>query len=424
MTRAGNWPLVVPSFWGSLTWTAALIVLYIIDIGWYPPGWYAVAILTAMGTSFLASFALFSQIYRSYFDTHYDAIFPTIRLRWVLLLHAAGVASCALFIHDMNASAYLPGDFLDVLISDPLEIRKVPLDDLSRGIYLNYFAWVASFISGTQAAKRPGARPIHFALVFIQIVASLVFLSKVRPIIVLFLFVLPYLILSRKRASALRLGGMATVLAAMVAGFFLVWSDTTGKTFDLGIGYPPAIETFFLYLTSGPAYLSHIIYVEAPDFSPARILRPFYTLSALLIGTTPPPSAITPFYDLPITTNVGTGLEPWFRDLGGFGILLGIFVLSFGVDLIAYWGLLFGRITGFMVSIVMCMCSALCFFAPRLTTGPVAGILLVFVLHVLAVSSWGLLSPIVKDFLGLARQTAVGPDTLNQALPSKRTTPH
>jgi hypothetical protein len=97
-------------------------------------------------------------------------------------------------------------------------------------------------------------------------------------------------------------------------------------------------------------------------------------------------AADIPFYSIPITTNVGTTLEPWFRDYGVAGVLIGILVVSFGVDLIAYWGLKFGRVTGTMVAVVMCFCSTLAFFVPRLTSGAVLGALLIFFLHFVCVA--------------------------------------
>src|SRR5206468_7567978 len=51
--------------------------------------------------------------------------------------------------------------------------------------------------------------------------------------------------------------------------------------------------------------------------------------------TEPPPSVILDAYYVPHPTNVGTALEPLYRDGGAFNVVVGIVVLSLGVDIVA-----------------------------------------------------------------------------------------
>lgn len=404
-SRSGNWIFAIPSFWGLATWSVALSAYLFGGIGWEPVNEIALSLLLMMPACFLFSLLIFSPVVRSVFNHRYDRLFPKVKLRWEFLLHGLGVVSSLMVIYSVTHSGWIDGDFFTTMINDPIAIRTATSKNPPVGIYIGYAGWIGAFISGAQAGMYKKGRWVHYLLLAIQVVASLVFLSKIRPIAIILLFAFPYLILNYRRFSLARLVTLCATLIVVIVGFFLVWSDSTGKVYALDLGYPPAVETFLLYLTSGPAYFSHIVAVEVPDMDLSRTLRPFYMLSAMLFDTAPPPPSIIPFYSIPITTNVGTTLEPWFRDYGIAGVLVGVFVVSFGVDLIAYWGLKFGRISGTMVAVVMCFCSTLAFFVPRLTSGAVMGALLIFFLHFFTVMIRQLAAP-KRQTMPLSPQTS------------------
>lgn len=380
-SKSGNWIFAIPSFWGLATWTVAVAAYFFGGIGWFPPSETSIAILVAMSMSYLGSLMLFSPVIRSWFDRHFEDIHPPVGIKWIILLHVLGIGFCLLFVMDFEKSGLISDGFFRLLVDNPLEIRAVPLDGLTRGVQLSYIGWIAVFLSGASAALYKKGRLTNYLLVALQLAANLVFISKMRPIAIVFLFAFPYFVLYRRRFSFVRLGAISAILMAAIVAFFIYWSDATGKTYELGLGYPPAVETFLLYFTSGPAYLSHILEYELPDYDLSRTLRPVYMASAVIFGTDAPPSRILQYYDLPITTNVGTALEPWYRDMGFFGLGVGVVVLSFGLDAMAYWGLRFGRVTGLLLTVMMCVCSTLAFFVPRLSTGPVVGVVILFLLH-------------------------------------------
>ena len=392
-TRSGNWIFAIPSFWGLGTWTLALSAFLFGGMGWFPPDGLSLGILLLMPLFFIASLMFYGPVFKSLFDHHYRTLFPSIRLRWEMAFHLVGIVAAVMVVRSINASGLIEADYFTTFLENPMAIRRATTIEVPDGNYLGYAGWLGAFISGVQAGRKKKGRWIHFALLAIQVAANMVFVSKIRPISVILLFAFPYLIANYRRYGLSRILTLGTALLALIVGFFLVWSDSTGKVYGLGLGYPPAVETFLLYLSSGPAYFSQIVAVEVPDMDLSRTLRPFYTLSAILFGTEPPPSPIIPFYSIPFTTNVGTALEPWYRDVGLVGVVAGMFTLSFVVDLVAYWGLLFRRTTGFLITVMMCLCSALAFFAPRLTTGAVIGALMLFALHALIVAMATLMRP-------------------------------
>lgn len=376
--------MAIPSFWGAITWSMALFTYIFMDIGWYPPHFDSLLALFGMLFCFILSFFCFSPFVKNQFDFHFENIVPKINFYYILVLHLIGLAATALFVSDISNSGYLSDNFFALLLADPLVIRAVPLDGLTRGIFLGYIGWLAVFLSATQVAVYRDRRVLNSILVILQICANILFLSKMRPVVVIMIFIVPFIIMTI-RYKFIKLSIIGVMFSIIIFVFFTSWSYVTGKVFELGIGYNPVVETFILYLTSGPAYLSHIMFIEQPEMTLSRTLRPLYVISSILFDTAQPPSRILPFYDLPISTNVGTALEPWFRDLGATGMFLGMIALSFGVDMVAYLGLRFGRLTGLLVVMTMCYCSIFAFFVPRLTTGPVFAVLSLFLLHVVLV---------------------------------------
>ncbi|UYQ70957.1 oligosaccharide repeat unit polymerase [Pelagibacterium flavum] len=379
--RAGNWLLGMPSFWGLMAWTVACSAYIFTDIGWNRPSAHGLSAMVWMTFCYLISLAVFSPRFRDHFNQQYEPAEIKVSTRWAIALHLLGIGFCLLYVHDIEQSGYLEGSFWAALVNSPMDIRQTPMAGMTRGVQLSYIGWLAVFLSGLSLAVSRKNAKTHILLTLLQLAANLIFMSKMRPFAVILLFVLPYLIFNRHRFSLTKLMALAAALMAGLVGFFIFWSEATGKTAGINQGYPPAVETFLRYLTSGPAYLSHILIVETPDYSLARTLRPIYTFMAVIFGTEAPPSRILEFYSIRLTTNVGTALEPWYRDMGLIGVLVGALVLSFGLDAMAYWGVKFGRLSGHLLAVMMCYCSIFAFFVPRLTTGAVVAVLGIFLIH-------------------------------------------
>lgn len=292
-----------------------------------------------------------------------------------------GLLGPLIFAYDIESTSQLSSSFIQTLLQDPLSIRKTNLEGIERGMYLGYFGWLASLLTGARIANELPNRKFLLLLVLIQTAANLVFLSKVRPLAILVLTIFGYLLATRKTISIKHALFNLLLVALAFSAFFIIWSATTGKVWSQATDLHPALETLLLYLTVGYPYLIHIVEVEPVDGSfPSRVLRPAFTLASIFFGTTPPPSSILPFYELPYGTNVGTALEPFFRDAGLIGLCIGFFTLSFFVDYLALLAIRHGRTAGFCFAVVLCMSSASAFFAPRLGTGPVFLALLFFLL--------------------------------------------
>lgn len=342
-------------------------------------------LLIVMAFAFLTSACFFAPLFRAHMARRTENCLPLIPPRLLWILHLLGVCGSALFVHDLQVSGQLKDTFFHLLIQNPLEIRKADLTGVVRGIYLSYIGWLAAFVSGVFLARRVGRKSTHLVLIGLQLAANLVFLNKTRLVAVLLVAGLGYLFTTDRSFSMRGVVGATSLLAVVFITLFIGWSSATGKVFKQGVGLPPAVETFALYLTAGPPYLAHVVNTEPGGVGlPVRTLRPLFKASSKFFGTPTTPSPINDFYYLPYSTNVGTALEPFYRDAGGVGLILGIFILSFGVDFLALFALRFGCLAGHLTVAALCYSSLSAFFVPKLTTGPV---LLTFVF--LALSFYG-----------------------------------
>ena len=373
-----NWIFCVPSFWGLLTWTSTSILYIAGPIAWQNPGTTGYLILCTMGLAFATSLLIHSPLYKKVIYSPIRRV-PSLGTAPLIGLHMLGFLGPILFVYDIESTSQLSSSFIQTLLQDPLSIRKINLEGIERGMYLGYIGWLASLLTGARIANELPNRKFLLLLVVLQTLANLVFLSKVRPLAIVILTIFGYLLAIRKTISLKQAFLNLLLVALTFSAIFVIWSTATGKVWSQATDLHPALETLLLYLTVGYPYLLNIVEVEIGDGSfPSRVLRPAFTLASIFFGTSPPPSSILPFYELPYGTNVGTALEPFYRDAGLIGLCIGFFTLSFVVDYLALIAMRHGRIAGFCLAVVLCMSSASAFFAPRIGTGPVFLALLLF----------------------------------------------
>lgn len=369
---SANWLFCIPSFWGLLAWTSTSALYIFGPLDWNPISATGYMLLLSMALAFLISIVFHAPLYKKAVNSPNRAL-PNSNINTLIALHLVGLLGSLIFAYDITAVYNQSFSFIEAFFQDPLSIRKASLDASPRGVYLAYFGWLASLLTGARLATKTNHRILLATLLLLQFASELVFMNKTRPLAVLILACFGYLFATRKAITL----GTASRYLLLIGGafciFFVAWSASTGKVWSQGTSLPPALETLVLYLTAGYPYLLHIIETEpGGDFASMRVIRPILTLSAILLGTPPPPSAILPFYELPYATNVGTALEPFFRDGGTLGLCIGFVILSAGVDYLSLTAIRHGRTFGLCLSTTLCLTSASTFFVSKINTGSVA----------------------------------------------------
>ncbi len=131
-------------------------------------------------------------------------------------------------------------------------------------------------------------------------------------------------------------------------------------------------QNIVFYLTSSYFYLDYIICNENPEYKFDRTINPaLKALKSIGIIEKEPTSLINDFYGQPYKTNVGTFLEPFFRDFVYIYMIFGIILHSV---LLNYLAFLFLKIKSsfslFLVSNI-CVINFFSFFTPKLNNFPI-----------------------------------------------------
>ena len=288
----------------------------------------------------------------------------------VIWLGLVGLAGCLIYLRDMAAKFGGLGILWILYTGDPLAIREAQQDFSSIGTQLSYFGWVSAGLAAVRLGQGRGGFS-DTALIVVQALMNVVFIDRTRPIWVIFTCVIAFII-SRRSLSVGTIGRTLGIVGILGVGFFVGFSMLTGKVVeDRGDPFRDAIFSLVYYFTNAFPYLAHIIDQDGVhDYVPKAILTPLFQALAPLGLVDPPPPRILPFLNVPFSTNVGTGLEPFFND-GGFAYLcLGMIVYSFGLNAIGTWMLRHGGALGLIAWAHTCFTAFMCFFTPKINSAP------------------------------------------------------
>lgn len=364
-----NGAIFSPSFFGFCTWSATYLLYVSNLLPWEPAAPEVHLIFILQIALFLVSTLLFSRYFAVAKPT--DRSLGGIRVPsvWVVLyLHAIGFAGIAKFALDFSPS--LPDGFVGSLLGDSSQIRALGAEMTSIGTQLSYFGWLAVGISVCY-------RKINWWLLSIstlQLLSNFVFIDRTRPVWILFTAFL-CLVWTRKNLDGWR---VFRYLAMLGIGFILLfvgvalWSGKMGEgLFDDNVN--PLVGSLYLYLTAGFSYFGHMLQVEMPPdyLVPERIFAPVLTVLSGFGISAPPPSQILEPYEIPYPSNVGTALEPFYRD-GGFGFLMvGMLIYSFGFNVFGLWFLKARNAVAVYAWATLCFCNFIGFFTPKIGNFPV-----------------------------------------------------
>lgn len=380
-----NGAIFTPSFYGLCTWTVAYL-FYVSDLlPWESAALEVHMIFILQMILFFAATLLFSKYFAVAKQTGRSLCMlriPSVLV--VVSLHTIGFAGIAKFILDFSPN--LIDGFFASLLDDSSQIRALGAEMTSVGTQLSYFGWLAIGISVC-------SKKINWWLIFLSIIQfflNFVFIDRTRPVWILFAGFL-CLVWTRKDLDGWRvfqylaLLGISFILLFVAVAF---WSGKTGDgLFDNNVN--PLIGSIYLYLTAGFAYFGHMLQMELPPeyLVPERIFAPVLTVLAQLGLSAPPPAQILDFYEMPYPSNVGTFLEPFYRDGGWEFLLVGILIYSFGFNLFGLWLLRSRNALAVYAWATLCFCNFIGFFTPKIGNFPVWFFVIIGVVAALCYSS-------------------------------------
>jgi hypothetical protein len=368
--------LLLPSVYGACMWGVWLALYTARLIPWDDLGATAFALCAAQLAALIGSAWAFSGRARETSpptrDRRPDAGNRSERTI-LLVLHAIGLLGVVKYVLDFSNAVGGLAIFGLMLVEAPHRIRWESEMTTSIGTQLSYFGWIA--IAWTVAHVRTRALNRNWlALAALQFVANLLFIDRTRPIWILFTAAAT-LAPTTHSTSIGRALKWTTASALAAAALFVAVGSWIGKI-DPNNPYgrtplPPQLENVYFYGTSGFAYFNHIVRVEHDvEYVPERVLYPLLKGLAAARLTREPPTQINDFYAVPFDTNVGTILEPFYRDGGIPFTLVGILLVSFGFDAFALW---LWRQRTFLADFAaanLCFTSFIAFFTPKIASFP------------------------------------------------------
>ena len=370
----------IPSFYGAVTWGAWLFLyaLNLIRVNDFNNSALAVFILTEV-LFILSVFVSFPR-YGHLLNHSKNAVVlgsdtdGFIGKPFLLTLHLMGFLGLLKYLIDL---AHYFGGINSVLFALLYEAATIRGDvDLpaSLGTPLSYFGWLAIAFTVFALANKKISK-WWILLIALQFLGNLMYVDRTRPIWILFTSLLMILPSSAHPTIQKIVKWMSVVLVISIVLFWLV-AEWTGKTYYEDKFENPKIpgmtQVMYAYGVSGFAYFNHMLANNEPiSYKPERTLYPLLRFLSRFGLTNEPPGMILEFYDVPFETNVGSFLEPFYRDGGFLFVLLGIIIYSFGFDLLAFKFLEFKNPFALYVWSNLCFTSFIAFFTPKITQFPI-----------------------------------------------------
>jgi oligosaccharide repeat unit polymerase len=364
-----NGAIFTPSFYGAITWVL-IYVLYAMDfLQWEAAGVEAHIVFVVQITFFLIATVLSAakfECINGVISKLGSIKHPSVKI--VLLLHSLGFFGLAKFIIDFSPN--LSNGFIQSLLVNPSSIRALGAEMTSIGIQISYFGWLAIGISLCYRKLNKWLLCISLA----QFLMNFIFIDRTRPVWILFTALLCYL-WSREHINGWKVLRILAILGAVFILLFVLIALWSGKTGDgsFSSDVNPLLGSLYIYITAGFAYFAHMVNVEISDnyFVLDRVLAPFWTVLSAFNLASPPPDQILDFYEMPYSSNVGTALEPFYRDGGFLFVLFGMIVYSFGFNAVGAWFLKRNNAYAVYAWATLCFCNLIGFFTSKIGNTPV-----------------------------------------------------
>ncbi len=372
----------MPSFYGAFTWGIWLSLYLMRLIRLDACSGMALAIYIATEIFFVLSMALSYPHYRGTILADHSQpgdVFPSCERRTalkltLLLFHLAGLLGLSTWL--MHIAGYLGGFNLVLLALTSAADTIRGASDLSStiGIQVSFLGWIAIALT-VYAVARKQVSKWWLVLALIQFLGNFLYIGRTQPIWIMFTSLL--MVLAALVSVNFRKAVMWTLLI-LVLFFALFWAigEWTGKAYYEDKFEDPRIpgvtQVMYAYGVSGFAYFNHmLVHHEPVSYSPERVLYPVSKLLSRFGLIQEPPSQILEFYAVPFETNVGSFLEPFYRDGGLLFVVFGILVYSFGLDILGLKLLQSGSPIALFAWANLCFTTFMGFFTPLLAEFPV-----------------------------------------------------
>jgi hypothetical protein len=342
----------IPGFYGAVTWGSWLILYFLNLIRIDPCSYSALVIYLFTEIMFLLSILCVLPKYRQYVAENDSEVSGdatqhrrTNHHRLILIiLHLVGFIGLAKYVIDYSRTMGGFWWFMFALLNDAASIRAEAVFNSasSVGTQIGYAGWLAIGLTFYYIARKQLSR-WWLIPALLQFAGNLAYIDKTKPLMILLtslLIMLPSAI-NRVRVKKI-VTWIAVTVFLTVMTFWLIaeWSSKAYFRSNNEATILPGITyDIYYYGVSGFAYFNKMLEINEPiSYLPERTLYPVLKFTAMLGLTREPLSQVIEFYDVPFPTNVGTFLEPWYRDGGFLFVFLGILIFSFGLD---YAGLFF-----------------------------------------------------------------------------------
>ncbi len=369
----------IPSCYGAFSWGVWLLLylLKLIRLDEVTP--LALAVFVVMELLFILSACLTFPYYRGVLNglnaaTGRSELSGYFGKSLLIVLHGLGLAGLMLYLADIVNYFGGISHFFFALLHEAASIRGDANLPSSAGTQLSYFGWLAIGFTIFGVAEKRLSR-WWLLLAGIQLTGNLLYIDRTRPIWILFTALI--MVLPAKKHLEVRkiLKWMAMTLVVFIA-LFWIGAEWTGKTYYENKFDDPAIpgitQVIYAYGVSGFAYFNHMMVNNEPvSYKPERIVYPVLKFLSKLGLAAEPPSPVLEFYDVPFETNVGTFLEPFYRDGGFLFVLFGALIYSIGFDVLALKFLESNDLFAFFGWSNLCFTSFIAFFTPKVTQFPI-----------------------------------------------------
>lgn len=360
--------LTQPSFYGLLSWLVWFSLYITRLLEWNE----ATAEMVVISIGVIVCFAASAILSVSLPSRQTGKTIPS-GLILIYALHVIGFVGLGVYIVTFSQALGGFDRFKMALVSESYRIRWEAESTESIGTQISYAGWLAIGLTAVHFATAKKRSRWLVAVAVLQFAGNFIFIDRTRPLWLLFTAVLSFTIARKLVATkkVLIVGFGLSVLSVLV---FIVVGDWIGKTEFGGFQnspIPKPLQPVVLYGTGGFAYFNDMLENNEPiAHVPERTLYPFFKILAAVGVTREPPSQINDIYAVPYETNVGTFLEPFYRDGGPWYMVFGILLHSFGFDFLARLFVKSGRPLAVFACANLCFADFISFFTPKLGNPP------------------------------------------------------
>ncbi len=385
----------IPSFYGFLTITFTYII-FILNVIEYNEISLQTHFIINLSILFFLISTFITYALNKHFFVNYTISNVKINKGLLIILYALSFFGVFIYLNEYFSfyGGYI--NYFFILFSDnSSELRANSLiASESIGIQFTYFGWIAIGINLIQILNKKISK-IWYILIILTFISNLFFIDRTRPMWILLIILYILFCLNVKRIQFSSLLKRVTLFLLGFLFIFISIGTLAGKTTEEklyeGWDISPNAQNIVFYLTSSYFYLDYIICNEKPDYELNRTINPaLKVFNSIGVIEKEPKSLINEFYGQPYKTNVGTFLEPFYRDFGFFYMIFGVIVHSFFLNYIAIFFLKINTPYSLFLVSNICIINFFSFFTPKLNNFPIwmfIGIGLILVIKKIIIKS-------------------------------------